>query len=32
VQIATGVPVFDIAALVRMVHEAAQHGLAPRPA
>jgi Asp/Glu/Hydantoin racemase len=31
-QEATGVPVFDITALVRMVHEAVQAGLPPRPA
>ncbi len=32
VQAATGLPVFDITTLVRMVHGAARHGLAPRPA
>jgi len=32
VQAATGLPVFDITSLVRMVHAAAQHGLSPRPA
>jgi len=32
IQAATGLPVFDITALVRMVHEAVRHGLAPRPA
>jgi Asp/Glu/hydantoin racemase len=31
-QEATGLPVFDITALVRMVHGALQHGLPPRPA
>src|SRR5262245_33720046 len=29
---ATGMPVFDITTLVRMVHDAVKHGLAPRPA
>ncbi|MBI2527006.1 MAG: aspartate/glutamate racemase family protein [Candidatus Rokubacteria bacterium] len=28
----TGLPVFDIITLVRMVHEAVRHGLSPRPA
>ena len=28
----TGLPVFDITTLVRMVHESVRHGLAPRPA
>jgi Asp/Glu/Hydantoin racemase len=32
VQAATGLPVFDITSLVRMVHEALQHGLPPRRA
>ena len=32
IQALTGVPVFDITTLVRMVHEAVRHGLAPRPA
>jgi hypothetical protein len=32
VQAATGLPVFDITTLVRMVHEAVRHGLAPTPA
>jgi hypothetical protein len=32
VQAATGLPVFDITSLVRMVHEALRHGLPPRPA
>jgi hypothetical protein len=32
IQAATGLPVFDITTLVRMVHEAVQHGLPPRPA
>ena len=32
IQAATGLPVFDITTLVRMVHEAVRHGLAPRPA
>ncbi len=31
-QAATGRPVFDITALVRMVHEAVRHGLPPLPA
>jgi Asp/Glu/hydantoin racemase len=31
-QEATGLPIFDITTLVRMVHEAVQRGLAPRPA
>jgi hypothetical protein len=31
-QAATGLPVFDITTLVRMVHEAVRHGLPPRPA
>jgi hypothetical protein len=30
-QEATGLPVFDITTLVRMVHDAVQHGLPPRP-
>src|SRR5262249_23370858 len=32
VQTATGLPVFDITALVRMVHAAVRHGMPPRPA
>jgi hypothetical protein len=32
IQAATGLPVFDITTLVRMLHEAVQHGLPPRPA
>jgi len=32
VQAATGLPVFDITTLVRMVHDAVKHGLPPRPA
>lgn len=32
IQTLTGLPVFDITTLVRMVHEAVRHGLAPRPA
>ena len=32
IQAASGLPVFDITTLVRMVHEAVQHGLPPRPA
>jgi Asp/Glu/hydantoin racemase len=32
VQRATGLPVFDITTLVRMVHDAVAHGLGPRPA
>jgi Asp/Glu/hydantoin racemase len=32
IQAATGVPVFDITALVRMVHDAVSPGLPPRPA
>jgi Asp/Glu/hydantoin racemase len=32
IQAATGLPVFDITSLVRMVHEAVRHGLPPRPA
>jgi hypothetical protein len=32
VQAATGVPVFDITSLIRMVHDAVGHGLGPRPA
>ena len=32
VQAATGLPVFDITSLVRMVHGAVEHGLGPRPA
>ena len=32
IQIATGLPVFDITTLVRMVHEAVKDGLPPRPA
>jgi hypothetical protein len=31
VQAATGLPVFDITGLIRMVHAALRHGLAPRP-
>jgi hypothetical protein len=31
VQAATGLPVFDITTLVRMVHEAVRHGLPPSP-
>jgi len=31
IQAATGLPVFDITTLVRMVHDAVQHGLGPRP-
>ena len=31
IQAATGLPVFDITTLVRMVHEAVRHGLPPRP-
>jgi Asp/Glu/hydantoin racemase len=31
IQAATGLPVFDITALVRMVHDAVRHGLPPRP-
>jgi len=31
IQAATGLPVFDITTLVRMVHEAVRHGLGPRP-
>jgi Asp/Glu/Hydantoin racemase len=31
-QEATGLPVFDITTLVRMVHDAIRHGLPPRPA
>jgi hypothetical protein len=31
IQHVTGRPVFDITTLVRMVHEAVQHGLPPRP-
>ncbi|HEV8439369.1 MAG TPA: aspartate/glutamate racemase family protein [Methylomirabilota bacterium] len=31
VQAATGLPVFDITTLVRMVHDAVKQGLAPRP-
>ncbi len=32
IQAATGLPVFDITTLVRMVHDSVGHGLAPRPA
>jgi Asp/Glu/hydantoin racemase len=32
VQAATGLPVFDITSLVRMLHDAQRHGLPPRPA
>ena len=32
IQALTGLPVFDITTLVRMVHEAVRHGLPPRPA
>jgi Asp/Glu/hydantoin racemase len=32
VQSATGLPVFDITSLIRMVHSAVRHGLLPRPA
>jgi Asp/Glu/hydantoin racemase len=32
IQAATGLPVFDITTLVRMVHESVLHGLPPRPA
>ena len=32
IQAATGLPVFDITTLVRMVHDAVSQGLAPRPA
>ena len=32
VQAATGLPVFDITSLIRMVHGAVVHGLPPRPA
>jgi Asp/Glu/hydantoin racemase len=32
IQAATGLPVFDITTLVRMVHDSVRHGLAPRPA
>jgi Asp/Glu/hydantoin racemase len=32
IEAATGLPVFDITTLVRMVHEAVRHGLPPRPA
>ena len=32
IQAATGLPVFDITTLVRMVHDAVGRGLAPRPA
>jgi Asp/Glu/hydantoin racemase len=32
IEAATGLPVFDVTTLVRMVHEAVRHGLAPRPA
>ena len=32
IQHATGLPVFDITTLVRMVHDAVRHGLPPRPA
>jgi hypothetical protein len=32
VQAATGLPVFDITSMIRMVHSAVRHGLLPRPA
>jgi Asp/Glu/Hydantoin racemase len=32
IEAVTGLPVFDITTLVRMVHEAVRHGLPPRPA
>jgi Asp/Glu/hydantoin racemase len=32
IQAVTGLPVFDITTLVRMVHDAVRHGLPPRPA
>ena len=32
IQTATGLPVFDITTLVRMLHEAVRYGLPPRPA
>jgi Asp/Glu/hydantoin racemase len=32
IQAATGLPVFDITSLVRMVHDSVRHGLPPRPA
>ena len=32
VQAATGLPVFDITSLIRMLHDAQRYGLAPRPA
>ena len=32
IQLATGLPVFDITTLVRMVHDAVSQGLPPRPA
>ena len=32
IQAATGLPVFDITSLVRMVHDAVRHDLPPRPA
>ena len=32
IQAATGLPVFDITSLVRLVHDAVRHGLPPRPA
>jgi Asp/Glu/hydantoin racemase len=32
IQAATGLPVFDITSLVRIVHDAVKHGLLPRPA
>jgi len=32
IEVVTGLPVFDITTLVRMVHEAVRHGLPPRPA
>jgi len=32
IQSATGLPVFDITTLVRMVHDAVSQGLPPRPA
>jgi hypothetical protein len=32
IQAVTGLPVFDITTLVRMVHDAVSQGLPPRPA
>jgi Asp/Glu/hydantoin racemase len=32
IQALTGLPVFDITTLVRMVHDAVRSGLPPRPA